>query len=288
MIQGESMHDVRGTNLPHARRPVETLLSLTTPVAIAHRGGSGLRPENTLAAFDNAVSLGVDALECDVHLSRDGEVVIIHDATLERTTDATGPVEGRTADELYRIDAGFRFGPDRGLPFRDQGIGVPRLSTLLRRHPRTPVIVEIKGESPATAGRVIDTVRECGAEDRVIFAGFSQAVLSAVRQRSATYVTNASRPEVLSAMRRSYLWLPPRPSGCRVFQLPLALQGRRVLTRHLARVLRRGGMPIHAWIIDDEAQMRMLIEWGVTGLISDRPDRAVPLVAACRQRGADA
>lgn len=283
MIRRETMPDVvdgTGESVPG----VDGLLRLTWPVAIAHRGGSGLRPENTLAAFDHAASLGVDAIECDVHLSRDREVIVIHDATLDRTTDASGPVAALTADELYRVDAGFRFGVDCGLPYRGQGIGVPRLSTLLRRHPALPVIVEIKGESPDAADRVIATVRECGAEARVIFAGFSHPVLTAVRARSAAYVTNASKPEVLSAMRRSYFWLSPRRTGCRVFQLPLALQGRRVLTRHLARVLRRGGMPIHAWIIDDEAEMRRLIGWGVTGLISDRPDRAVRVVAEYRRR----
>ena len=261
-------------------------MSLTRPVAIANRGGSGLRPENTLVAFAHAASLGVDALECDVHLSRDGEVVVIHDATLDRTTDASGPVSALTADELSRVDAGCRFHPDDGLPYRGQGIGVPRLSTVLRAHPALPIIVEIKGESPEVADRVMATVREHGAESRVILAGFSHPVLSAVRARSAAHVTNASRVEVLSAIRRSYVWLPPRRSGARVFQLPLELQGRRVLTRRLARVLRWGRMPIHAWIIDDEAVMRQLLAWGVTGLISDRPDRAVRVVAeARRQRG---
>src|SRR5262245_19201998 len=102
--------------------------------AIAHRGGSKLRPENTLAAFDHAVALGVDGLECDVHLSRDGVPVVIHDATLDRTTDASGLVSARPAAELAAIDAAARFEEAAGAPFRGRGIGVPRLSEVLDRH----------------------------------------------------------------------------------------------------------------------------------------------------------
>src|SRR5438874_310131 len=96
--------------------PLSDLLSLSRVVVIAHRGGSKLRPENTMAAFDYGFALGADAVECDVHLSRDGEVVVIHDSTLDRTTDSTGPVAGLTADELARVDAGFRFGANAMYP----------------------------------------------------------------------------------------------------------------------------------------------------------------------------
>src|SRR5262245_65707526 len=97
---------------------ISSLLSTSVPVAIAHRGGSLLRPENTLVAFEHAVGLGVDALECDVHLSRDGDAVVIHDATLERTTDATGPVSAHRADELARAEAAYHFGTNGTFPFR--------------------------------------------------------------------------------------------------------------------------------------------------------------------------
>ena len=91
------------------------------PLVFAHRGGSALAPENTLAAFDRGLALGADGVELDVRLSRDGIPVVHHDATLDRTTDATGPVSGRSADELRRVDAGFAFGPGDDRPFRGQG-----------------------------------------------------------------------------------------------------------------------------------------------------------------------
>src|SRR5262252_4414077 len=105
------------------------------PAVFAHRGGAALAPENTLAAFDRGLALGADGLELDVHLSRDGEVVVVHDGTLDRTTDLTGPVSARSADELARADAGYRFRRGDAFPFRGQGIGVPTLATVLRRYP---------------------------------------------------------------------------------------------------------------------------------------------------------
>src|SRR5262245_7223078 len=127
------------------------LVSLTDLVAIAHRGGSKLRPENTAVAFEHASTLGVDGFECDVHLSKDGEPVVIHDPTLDRTTDATGPVRALTAAELARVDAGHHFNPVAGFPFRGKAGGVPRLVDLLSRHRDLPWIIEIKGDRTETA-----------------------------------------------------------------------------------------------------------------------------------------
>jgi len=245
---------------------------------IAHRGGSGLRPENTFLAFDHAVSLGVDALECDVHLSRDGEVVVIHDPTLDRTTDATGPVAARTADELSRIDAGYRFGPDAGFPHRGK-TGVPRLADLLSRHPAVPIVIELKGEDVSLAARAVETVRAAGADSRVILGGFSLAVLHAVRAQAPDLPSGAASLEAQAAMRRSLVWMRPRITGYRVFQMPVRFRGRTILTRGFVRCARRGGCPVHAWVVDDADQMRKLMEWGVTGLISDRPDVARSVVA---------
>ena len=100
----------------------------------AHRGGSALAPENTCAAFDNGLALGADGLELDVHLSRDGIVVVHHDPTLDRTTNLTGAIVERTADELARADAGCRFRRGDAAPFAGQGVGVPTLADVLGRY----------------------------------------------------------------------------------------------------------------------------------------------------------
>jgi glycerophosphoryl diester phosphodiesterase len=260
-----------------------TLLSLDAPVVIAHRGGSALRPENTMAAFEHAASLGVDAFECDVHLSRDGEVVVIHDATLDRTTDARGPVSAMTADELSRVDAAASFvALDGSRPLRGTGVGVPRLADLLERFPAMPVVVEVKGERADTAERTIDVIVRAGSRGRVIVGGFSHVVLDAVRRLAPDIPTSASSREARSALRRSWCWLAPAATGARLFQLPLRLGRRRVLSRRLVRCARRAGLPVQAWVVDDPDEMRMLLDWGVTGIISDRPDVAMSIVGERR------
>jgi glycerophosphoryl diester phosphodiesterase len=196
--------------------------------AIAHRGGSKLRPENTLAAFDHAASLGVDGFECDVHLSRDGVPVVIHDATLDRTTAGSGSVTGRTAKELGAIDAGARFGESAGFPFRDSGHGVPTLADLIDRHPDIPIVVEVKGDDPKVVAPVVSVLRASRRPRRYVLGGFSQPVLDAIRRVAPELPTGASRDEVKAAIRRSYLRIPPRRTGYAVFQVPFMFQGKQI------------------------------------------------------------
>ena len=262
---------------------IARLLSLHDVTAIAHRGGSKLRPENTLAAFDHAASLGVDAFECDVHLARDGEVVVIHDFTVDRTTNATGPVSAFSTRELEALDAGFRFAVDGGFPFRGQRIGVPRLADVLRQHPAMPVVVEIKGDDPRTAERTVDVIRQAHADDRVVIGGFSHRVLTAVRAYAPDLPTGASSVEARSAVRRAAFWLAQRREPAfRVFHVPFFWHGRRRFGRRFVHAARRNARAVQAWIVDDADVMRRLIDWGVTGIISDRPDVAV---AVTRARG---
>jgi glycerophosphoryl diester phosphodiesterase len=252
----------------------------SAPVAIAHRGGAKLRPENTLVAFAHALSVGVDAVECDVRLSKDGQPVVIHDETLDRTTNRTGLVSACTAEELGDVDAGHHFGPADGFPFRARGVGVPRLAEVFALSADVPLIVEIKGDDVAAVGPVLDAIAAAGAADRVVIGGFSHAVLTAVRRRAPEIVTSASQSEVISALRWSYVWRAPRRPAFQLIQAPLQLRGRRVLNRSLVRVLRRAGLPVQAWIVDEIDDMRRVLDWGVTGLISDRPDRAVEVIRA--------
>jgi glycerophosphoryl diester phosphodiesterase len=258
------------------------LLSLDRVSVIAHRGGSKLRPENTFEAFDYACQLGVDAIECDVHLSCDGEVVVIHDFTLERTTDGHGPTEALTARELERLDAGFHFQPDHGFPYRGRGSGVPRLSELLARYPNIPVVIEIKGDRPEVAERTIEVVRHAKAMDRVLIGGFSDPVLKAARRLVPEMATSASVLEARAALTRSYLFLAPKPTGYRLFQMPLRLRGRQTLRRSFVKAARRAGIPVQAWIVDDPKEMRRVIDWGVTGIITDRPDVGLEVLGKLR------
>lgn len=231
-----------------------------------------------MSAFDDAVALGVDAIELDVHLSKDGQVVVIHDATLERTTNGRGAVAEQTADALSRLDAGWHFQDSGHFPFRGHDIGVPTLDAVLRRHRDMSFIVELKATTVEVAARAIDVVKAAGAVERVMFGSFRRDVLDVVRGCGVPFLTSASVPEAASALFRSKLFLAPGRGDYQLLQLPEFRKGWRVVSPRFVRLARRGGIPTHVWVVNDEPDMRRLLAWGVTGLISDRPDIAMQVV----------
>jgi glycerophosphoryl diester phosphodiesterase len=185
------------------------------PLVYAHRGGAALRPENTLAAFDHALALGADGLELDVRLTRDGEVVVHHDAVLERATDGHGAIAARSLAELASLDAGYRFAPSgaSGFPFRGQGIRIPTLREVLGRYPGVPLVIELKGAQPALARGVVELVRAASAVDGVSVGSFYSGVLKAIRRMEPAVATGASREETRWALYGSWIRLPPwRPA----------------------------------------------------------------------------
>jgi glycerophosphoryl diester phosphodiesterase len=247
----------------------------------AHRGGAALRPENTIVSFDHGLSLGADGLELDVHLSRDGVVVVHHDATLERTTGARGPIAQRTAEELAGIDAGYRFQADGTYPFRGQGIGVPTLREVLTRYPDQPLIIELKVNRPELARRVIDEVRTADAVGRVALGSFGWRVLQTARALEPRIPTGASREEVRLALYRSWLYWPLGTPRYRELQVPERSGPTRIITPRFIRHAHRAGLPVKVWTVNDPDDMARLLDWGADALISDRPDLAV---AAVRSR----
>ena len=195
------------------------------PLVYAHRGGAALRPENTFAAFDHGLALGADGLELDVRLSKDGVVVVHHDATLERTTDGRGLVADHSADGLARLDAGYRFqSSDATLPFRGQGVTIPTLASVLRRYPDVPIIIELKSELPGdgteVARRTVDVVRQADAVGRVALGSFSGRALRTVRLLEPALRTGAAREETRWALYRSWVGWPLGRPRYQEFQVP--------------------------------------------------------------------
>jgi glycerophosphoryl diester phosphodiesterase len=229
------------------------------PLVFAHRGGSALAPENTMAAFDNGLRLGADGLELDVHLSRDGIVVVHHDSRLDRTTALRGPVADRPADELGRA-------------------GVPALADVLARHRDARVIIEMKVNRPELAAATIDVVRHADAFERVCLGSFGLRVLRAARAIEPRIATSAAREEVRWALYRSWCRWPVAHVGYAGYQVPEAAGRTRVVSPRFVEHAHRAGLAVQVWTVDDEADARRLLEWGVDALITDRPDRLVPLV----------
>jgi glycerophosphoryl diester phosphodiesterase len=253
------------------------------PLVFGHRGGSRLAPENTVAAFDRSVAEGVDGLELDVRLSRDRQVMVCHDATVDRTSNAAGEIADMTASELARVDAGYRFTPgDLSFPFRWRGIGIPTLAEVLARYPTLPVIVEMKDNTAALAEATVDVVRAAGALDRVCLGAFSLNVLRHARRLAPGTASSGASREVLSAMLSASLgWLPPR-RRYQALQVPERRKRLRIVTPRFVRAAHRAGVPVQVWIVDRAEDIRRLLAWGVDAVLTDRPDVAVPIVAAWR------
>jgi glycerophosphoryl diester phosphodiesterase len=246
-------------------------------IVYAHRGGSKLRPENTLLAFDHGLSLGADGLEFDVHLSRDGVVVVHHDATLDRTTNGRGPLAAMTADELGRLDAGARWDAYRGVAG-----GIPRLEDVLRRYASARMIIELKVNEPELAHRTIDAVRAASAVDRVALGSFGTRVLRAARAYEPAIATGSSREETRLALYRSWVRWPVRRPAYREYQVPELAGNTRVVSPRFVRYAHDAGLLVKVWTVDEEADMRRLLGWGIDAIISDRPDVAVGVVRGVR------
>jgi glycerophosphoryl diester phosphodiesterase len=248
-------------------------------MVFAHRGGSRLAPENTIAAFDRAVAEGADGLELDVRLARDGEVVVCHDATVDRTTDGSGPVASMTARELAALDAGYHFSDgDGSRAFRGKGIGIPTLRQIATRYRAQRLVVEMKEDNPALVHAVLDVLRAADAIARTCLGSFHLAALEEARRVEPGVATSAAQREVRWALYRSWVGLFPRTVPYSAVQVPERREATQVVTPRFVRAAHRAGVEVHVWVVDEPADMQRLLSWGVDGLITDRPDVAVPIV----------
>jgi glycerophosphoryl diester phosphodiesterase len=245
------------------------------PLVIAHRGGGALWPENTLVAFRNAVALGADVLELDVRATADGRLVVIHDATVDRTTEGRGAVAMLTLAEVQRLDAAYRFTLDDGrtFPQRGRGIGIPTLDALLTALPDARFSIEIKPPAAPVAAAVCTALRTADASGRVTVASFDSGGLERFRDLCPGVATGATPREVARFVAASALRIVPVPRlAAAVLQLPERWRGVPVLTPRVLATAHAHGLPVHAWVIDDAADMRRLLALGVDGIVTDRPD----------------
>lgn len=250
---------------------------------VAHRGGSRLAPENTLVAFRRAVGWwDADMFEFDVRATRDGEVVVLHDATVDRTTDGTGAVESMTFAEVRALDAGYRFRtPDGATPFRGHGVRVPLLREVLEAFPRTRLNVEIKAR--AAAAPAVRLIRRMGASHRALIAAADESVRRPARGYEGPW--GASRRQLFPflLLHRTPLRSFVRPAAD-VFQVPPRWKGIPVPTPAFVREAHRLNIPVQVWTVDDPAEMERLLEVGVDGIQSDRPDLLAEVLHRCRGR----
>lgn len=231
------------------------------PLVFAHRGGSALAPENTMAAFANGLAHGADGLELDVRLSGDGSVVVHHDATVDRTTSGAGAVAAMSQAELARLD-------------------VPALADVLREFPDARVIVELKVNERELATAAVDVIRRANAVGRVCLGSFGQRVLNAARSLEPAIATSAGREEVRWALYRSWVRRPSYRMPYLGFQVPECAGATRIVSKRFIEMAHRAELAVQVWTVDDENDARRLLSWGVDALITDRPDLITGVVRA--------
>lgn len=245
------------------------LLDLSRRPVVGHRGNAAHAPENTLESFRQAVALGVDALELDVHLSGDGHVVVIHDPTLDRTTSGSGRIDRLSLSEIRRFDAGARFTTDRGAtwPWRDRGITVPALDEVLTSFPDTPLLIELKTEAAARGTR--ELIERHGATDRCIAASFDWRATEAFRGTGIG--RGSSQRDTARLLWRALVHLRPAAVDFDVLCMPPRHRGLPLPVGGYAAILEPLGVPVHVWTVDDPAEARALRRKGVRGIISNDP-----------------
>ncbi|MFN8573471.1 MAG: glycerophosphodiester phosphodiesterase [Gemmatimonadaceae bacterium] len=255
------------------------LLTVLPPrrLVIGHRGNSRHAPENTMESFRQAVSLGIDALEFDVHLTRDGQAVVMHDPTLDRTTSGTGRVADLTLDAIRRVDAGARFSTDEGrtFPYAGQGIVAPTLEEVLTEFPSLPLIIEIK--TPTVSSEVLRVIRAHGAESRCVPSSFVDHALDVFQ---GTGIPIGASPQHM----RDLFWpgLLRRRVATVPFQLvsmPTVHKGLPLPVGGFAHILAPLGVPVHVWTIDDPQEAQRLWAKGVRGILTNDPGAMIRAAA---------
>jgi glycerophosphoryl diester phosphodiesterase len=211
-----------------------------------------------------------------VHASADGVVVVIHDDTVDRTTDGTGSVRTLAAAALAQLDAGFRFrAADGSYPYRGRGVRVPTLAALLEACPDVPLNIEIKQASPPIETEVLATLDRYGACERTLLAAEDGAIMDRIRAAAPSVLTSFSAPEVADFIFRvrDGRLAGYRPPGV-ALQVPPGFQGTPIVTPEFVAAAHALGLEVHVWTINDEREIERLLALGVDAIMTDFPERA--------------
>lgn len=257
------------------------------PLVIAHRGGAGLAPENTLVAFRHAVTLDVDVIELDIHLTKDGHLVVIHDDTINRTTNGTGRVNELTLAEIQSYDAGFHFvDANDKTSYRNKGLIVPTLEAVLQEMPKDMrFTIEVKDTNDAklyeeVGKKLWNLLVAYDIQDKVLIGSFEQGILDMMTEiTDGEAIISAGKQEVarfvfLHKLRLHTLYNPKVDS----LDMPMKVPGLNLIDKLLIDAAKKRGMGVHYWTVNDRATMDKLIDLGVGGIISDRPDMMIQLL----------
>lgn len=255
-------------------------------LVIAHRGGRGLAPEGTMVAFDHAVSLGVDVLEFDTHMTSDGYLVVSHDNTVDRTTDGTGKINEMTLEEVQMLDAGYWFTNDQGeYPFRDKGIYIPTVEEVFQKYPKMRHLIELKDtNAPELYEDVIQElwrlIQEYNMEDHVMVGSFTHAINERFEEVSLGQIPVGAGEDAVRDFATKHVAFLNGLAGSNVdsLQLPTEGDGFDLTKKNIIQSAKARNMSIYYWTINDKETMRELIEKNVDGIMTDYPNLLIEVL----------
>ncbi|MBI2331576.1 MAG: glycerophosphodiester phosphodiesterase [Chloroflexi bacterium] len=252
---------------------------LNYPLVVAHQGGDGVWPGETLFAYQNAADLGVDVLEMDIHITADSVLVLMHDETVDRTTDGSGEIELMTLEDLKKLDAAYNWSPDEGIifPYRGQGLTVTTLEEVFKAFPDMHMVIEIKKTNTSMTKPFCDLIREYDMQAKVLVASFHDERLKEFRAECPEVATSSAKDETTAfvLLTKAYLGSFYSPQFLSL-QVPEESGGITVMTPAFVRAAHERTLAVEPWTINNEDTI--LIEWGVDGLITDRPDLAMKVL----------
>lgn len=256
-------------------------LSREYPIRFAHRGSRVLWPENTAEAFQGAVDLGYVYIETDVRITRDGVIVVFHDATLDRTTNGTGPLDRWDLEDLQRLDAAWWFNEGADYPLRGTGVRIRTLEEAFTTWPDVHFNIDLKG--PGMEWAVADVIKRNGRENSTLIGSFSDRRIRKFRRITrGTVAVSAGPSAALSMLAASRIGKTVR-RRVDAYQIPFDYMSL-PMDRKLVEAIHRSGVQVHNWTVNEAADMHRLLDLGVDGIVTDRPDILNNVV---RERGHD-
>lgn len=231
-------------------------------IVTAHRGASGLAPENTLAAFQKAIEFGADYSELDVTMTKDGEIILLHDDTLERTTNDSGNVWDHTFEELRQLDAGSWFGPEfarEKLPTLDEVID------LVDGKMKLNIEIKVSGHEPGIAEKVVETVRDKGFTKQCIITSFDRATVERVM-------------EIAPEITVGFIFSEEQSFDVFKAKWPILSVKHKLVDEDFMEKAKASGRQVHVWTVNEEKDMRRFVALGVDGIITNFPNRLVQVL----------
>ena len=253
----------------------------STFLVFAHRGASGLVPENTIEAFAHSARQGADVLEMDVRATSDGTLVVIHDSDVARTTNGNGGISAMPISDAKMLDAGYRFTSDGGqtYPFRGKGVTIPSLREAFDAFPTMTFNIEPKQSTPSIAEPLCTLARERKMTERIIVASFVQTTLDDFRKICPEIATSASPSEASKFLAMSKTKLGPSYSPpMQALQVPEKIGAVRIVSKQFVAAAHERNLKVYVWTVNETADMQRLIDMGVDGIMTNYPDRLLNLL----------